>query len=443
MTEGAFVPPSGRVLPRRRSRSASKPKGADAQQKPKRSLLLIIVSVLCAFDIGRFSEWVPGISSLPFAKLLLPLGVLALLTRKDVRRRLKALRAPQGKAFGAFLIVIILSIPTSLWMGGSFAAFIDYSKTAVPPIILFAAAAESLEELSWLLCAYVVAMICLGVALKTGFGSVDSDGRVSISTTYDANDLAMIAVIGFTMASALIRDKRKWLRLLGVVGVVMALVIIVVSTSRGGFIGLGVVVALGLLVYRNSLPRWGKWVLIPGLAIGGMFAPASFWERMQSLGHLHDDYNSSSETGRIAIWTRGLSYFAQRPITGVGFAAYPVAEGDWALANRSGGDQGFKFSVSHNSIVQVAAELGLLGLISWFGMFIPTFTAAATARRLVARGRAPPALRTMGDTLVLSLVGFFVAGFFLSAAYGIAATTLAAFGMAYWGIVRRAAREQV
>jgi putative inorganic carbon (hco3(-)) transporter len=435
-----LVPAQGRAPLRQPGPAkAVDPARAERNAKRARSALLIIVAILCAFDVGRFSEWVPGLGSLPFAKLLLPLGAAALFTRRDVRRRLRVLSTPQGKAFGCFLAVIILSIPTSLWPGGSFGALSDYFRTAVPPLILIAATGESLEELSWVMRAYVFAMCCIGVALKAGFAQVDSDGRVSLSTTYDANDLALIAVVGFPMAASLIREKTLGLRLFGVFGVAMALLIVVVSTSRGGLIGMGVVIAFGLVIYRNSLPGWAKFALIPALIVGGALAPASFWERMSSLGHLNDDYNTSSETGRMAIWTRGMGYYAEHPITGVGFEAYPVAEGDWAAKYRTGGDTGFKFSVSHNSVVQVLAELGTLGFISWLAMFAPTFGAGAKARKLVRRKRAPPALSTTGDTLILSIIGFFVSGFFLSAAYGIAATTLVAFGMAYWGIVKRAA----
>jgi O-antigen ligase len=404
------------------------------------SALIILTSILCVFVVGRYTEWVPGLNRVPFAKALLPAGAFLVLTRPDLRRRLGALESPQAKALGALLVVIMLSIPTSYWPGQSMGGLADFLLAAVPVVLLFAVAGSSLSELTWILRSYVVALITLAVALKTGFAQPDPDGRVYISTTYDANDLALVAIVGLALSFALLREKSRVSKALGAMGVAGALVTVATSGSRGGFLGLAAVIVVGLFGFRRALPRWGKVLLIPALCVGGVLAPSSFWGRISTLTHLNDDYNVNGEVGRVAVWKRGLSYWADQPLTGIGFQAYTTAEGRWAETHRSEGDRGFKYSVAHNSFVEVLAELGTLGFIAWLGMFVPTFTAARKARRLVSLGRAPPALLAMGHTLSLAIVGFFVAGFFVSAAYGIVATVLAGFGMAYSGIVRQAAR---
>lgn len=222
------------------------------------SALLILTSVFCAFMIGRYTEWAPGMSHISFAKVLLPICGVLVLGRTDLRRRMVALRSPQAKALAAFIGVIVLSIPTSYWPGESLAGLIDFLMTAVPAVLLFAVAGSSLNELVWLVQSFVAALITLAVALKGGFATVDFDGRISISTTYDANDLALVAVVGLPLAFALLREKSRLSKAIGGAGVAASILTVVISGSRGGFLALAAVILLGLFRYRYVIPNGGN-----------------------------------------------------------------------------------------------------------------------------------------------------------------------------------------
>jgi O-antigen ligase len=78
---------------------------------------------------------------------------------------------------------------------------------------------------------------------------------------------------------------------------------------------------------------------------------------MISITNLEDDYNTTAETGRKAVWRRGRGYIREKPLLGVGLGNFPIAEGQALEAANSRG----KWSAAHNAYVQAFAELGLPG----------------------------------------------------------------------------------
>jgi len=119
----------------------------------------------------------------------------------------------------------------------------------------------------------------------------------------------------------------------------------------------------------------------------------------------------------MAIWKRGIGYMADRPLTGVGLAAFPTAEGTISpLADRQMFGRGVKWSAAHNSFVQVGAELGVLALVVFTAtVFGALLMMGRLARDALARGDRGIAAFARAQGAVM--VGYLVAGFFLSQAY--------------------------
>jgi O-antigen ligase len=104
-------------------------------------------------------------------------------------------------------------------------------------------------------------------------------------------------------------------------------------------------------------------------------------------------------------------------VTGVGLGAFPVAEGTLSpLAQRQAWGEGVKWSVAHNSFVQVGAELGVAGLLVFVALLITSFVTAMRSAGL-ARTTSDVRAESLARALAVSLVGYAVAGFFLSQAY--------------------------
>jgi O-antigen ligase len=275
-----------------------------------------------------------------------------------------------------------------------------------------------------------IAMIVFGVAmLRLKFsGALYADGRLSSSGTYDPNDVALVAACCFPFSTMLLSDRSRAWRWIGLAGVVMSLMIVVLSASRGGVLALGAVLVFAIFGTRRNLPRRWKTMIIPVTVVAIYFAPPVFIERIATFGDIQTDYNFDSPSGRIEIWKRGYKNFLQHPITGVGTQQFNTADG---LSPERIGSPDQRWATAHNMVVQIAVELGAIGIIAYLAMYGTTYLAARRVRKLARKGHASEELADIAEALQLSLVGFFVAGTFLSAGYSPVTMTLAAFGMIF------------
>jgi O-antigen ligase len=177
-------------------------------------------------------------------------------------------------------------------------------------------------------------------------------------------------------------------------------------------------------------------MLIPGAALLLTLAPPVFWQRLTTLSDVSSDYNLTSDGGRVQIWKRGFRTFLGHPILGIGGGQFASADG--LSPDRVGADDQ-SWHTAHNSIIQIAVELGIVGLIGFFGLHLPTLRAARQARRAAEAGRVSAEMAALGETLFLSILGFQVAGMFLSAGDSYAFFTLGALGMSYTAMLRSGA----
>lgn len=239
-------------------------------------------------------------------------------------------------------------------------------------------------------------------------------GRVSVSWTYDPNDLAMILVMLLPLAVAFLFALRGPVRIAVLVLCGAVLVGILLTGSRGGFLGL-VVVGGYLFFARLPKPDGGlaprfqpaKFIVL-GLAVTVLVAatPATVWERLASIGSLDEDYNATASSGRVAIWSRGIHALVERP-WGYGVAAFEAVEGG----------QGGRYKAAHNIWVEIGVELGIQGAVLLAVVLATALGILREARR--QEPRAPPHHWILPVALGLrgALIGYLVTGFFLSAAY--------------------------
>jgi O-antigen ligase len=199
------------------------------------------------------------------------------------------------------------------------------------------------------------------------------------------------------------------------------------SGSRGGFIALAAVAAYILLRYSAIPVRWR--VSATALVAVVVFATASdhYWQQMGTITS-ENDYNHTSETGRLQIWQRGIAYMMANPLLGVGPDNFPAAEGTLSpLAERQQYGIGVRWNAPHDCFVQIGAETGLPGLALFVAMLVSAF---------VALGRTRAALT---PALTASLLGFVVGGCFLSLAYSEMLYTLVAFAVGLRKVTAHAA----
>jgi O-antigen ligase len=398
----------------------------------KSSVAALLTAVICADTLGRLHEMLPYGDRIPIAKVLLPLGLFAVLAGQGAQRRLRALATPQAIAFMIFCLAIVITIPTSLMRGASFKYMVTFSYTVVPYVVILAAGPATARDLRLICRGIAAAVICVGAVMMLQ-GGYSEGGRISAGGTYDPNDIALVAVVCLPFATSLFRERSWFWRLFGAAAAGAAMLIVVLSASRGGLIAAGVVLLFMIVRARYSLSKTWKLLIVPAAAIALAMAPPVFWARVTTLGDMSSDYNVTSDGGRVQIWKRGFKTFVGHPIVGVGGGQFAVADG--MSPDRVGADDQ-SWHTAHNSIIQIAVELGVVGLIGFFGLHVPTLRAARGARRAAESGRVTPEMAALGETLFLAIIGFQVAGMFLSAGDSYAFFTLGALGMSYTAMLR-------
>jgi hypothetical protein len=164
-----------------------------------------------------------------------------------------------------------------------------------------------------------------------------------------------------------------------------------------------------LLLFKDSDHSWvTKLAIISVLVFFFIqFAPDSYKERISTITS-EQDYNRTVEGGRVALWMNGIQLMLQNPITGVGAGAIETGLGDTFRV----------WKTTHNSFIQIGAELGVGGL----AMFIALLsTSISGSRKYQLQHRCANDLAGeyvwLAKALEVSLLGFCVVGFFLSWAY--------------------------
>jgi O-antigen ligase len=208
-------------------------------------------------------------------------------------------------------------------------------------------------------------------------------GRAIWNKMYqNPNDLGAIALLMLGLALAVATVKTQDVRIRRAAGALVAvtLLIILLTQSRGVFLGLIVGFGIPLLTRLRKRPSGMAPVLIV-LAVIAVLVPGAAWHRIGSVTQLSsvetgvpadkedrpagpedkfEQFASISAHQRFEILKTGLHIFASNPIVGVGIGCYKEANGRFApqLGERD----------AHNTYVSLAAEMGLPGLVLWLGL---------------------------------------------------------------------------
>ena len=395
------------------------PTAAVTQRAPGWDPLLVSVAVYIATSVGRVHQLFPIL--LPFKPALLS-AVMAIglfVLDKGRQRRLALLRSRSTTCLLGLLVWSALSVPAALNQGLAFHSWTDFARTVVMFFVVAGSVrhARGVERLT--LVYFAVTVVYTGVVVSR-FQLGAEDWRLGRLYYYDANDMATLIATAMPLGLYFVLAHRHLvLRLCAGGGLAVLAVGLIRSGSRGGFLALLAVTAFVLLGFTTVPARARVAGLIVILAVAGTTASDRYWTQMQTIIHPHQDYNATSEAGRLKIWQRGIGYMAANPVFGVGMRNFQVAEGTISpLARLQERGIGILWGAAHNSFVQMGAELGVPGLLLFVGLIAGAFR---SLRRVVsARSRAGPTtdeVARLAQTLMAALVAFVVGAFFLSLGY--------------------------
>jgi O-antigen ligase len=346
-------------------------------------------------------EIMPIPSSIPVMKLLAGCILIFWLINIVIHRKRNFVKAPQNILIAAFLVVLMAS--QRIYIQGILYVFSEFSKIVIIYFLLInlITSEKRLKATIWILILCTTYLAIQGILMSRGItiGSVNTriEGRVISSGIFaDPNDLAMTLVVGipfiyhFFFLECLV-IKRALLLVSG--GLILYCILL--TGSRGGMLGLAIV--MYLLLRNKTGTIIGVFLVLICLVGLLSVAPSSTVERI-------NEASLSEGTGydRIVHWYDGWRMFLSNPINGIGMNNYP----EYA--------RGY---VAHNSFVHVAAETGIMGILIWIGLFYFSFKNTLSIESKAGKVEILTSVRKISISIKTSLIGFIVCVFFLSRQY--------------------------
>ena len=212
------------------------------------------------------------------------------------------------------------------------------------------------------------------------------------------NDLALnlVTFLGPTLLFIAL-DRRVRRRLLASACALVMMAAIVCTKSRSGFLGLIAMGAVVLYYCARLKPAVVFAVIVAGLlAVPAM--PQSFWDRMGSITDAETDPTGSREA-RLRLLSQGVEVFTENPLTGIGAGQFKNYNEPGVTIER--------WRVTHDVWLQVAAELGIGGLIAFGFLVVSGYRSCFATMRWIGgakgRRRAPPTTLGKDDRQIISL----------------------------------------
>lgn len=289
------------------------------------------------------------------------------------------------------LALPLLALASSVWSdysAWSARAATQFVATTIVGIVA-GSCIKPRSLLSALLCALtVVAVLSVANGRTEAIGLTGEYALVGLFGSKNYFALCVSVLFLVALMVGLDRQQSKHFRLMGLFAMFAAPVLLKYAKSTGAIVVCLVtaLIMFALHVGYRLLPQFRATLI--GLAalfliLFMIVSTLNIDEFQNVLSYFGKDVTL---TGRTFLWDHALSSIADHPLLGVGYQAYwqpgnPGAEELWLFAGITN-KYGFHF---HNTYLQVAVDLGLVGLV----IFIATIMTMAVRVLVVAVGPRP------------------------------------------------------
>jgi len=364
---------------------------------------------------ARPEDWIPGLASIPLAKIT---GILILLALTFSFSQIRW-HMPQEVVFLALLVLQLwlAALFSPVWRGGAVNVMFDFSKV-LPLVIVIYAAVRSMKRLRTII--FVQAASISVIAIASIVNRHISGGRLqgALSAIYgDPNDLALAIDLSLPLCLVLaLTTVNYWKKITWTVAMLAMIYAVALTASRAGAIALVVAALVCLWRLGVGSRRFYLLLLVPVALIafwllsGNVLRERFNQTSIDSSPNSHGTAAYGSAQQRKELFFQSLRVTVQHPLFGVGPGNFVVVSGVW--------------HVTHNTFTQLSAEGGfpaffLYVLVFWHGL--------ANVRNLRKYQRTGKEIRLFSMALEASLSAFLVGSLFLSDAYQVFTYCLVAY----------------
>lgn len=373
-----------------------------------------MVTLYFLFEYARPQDVIPALAGLRIPLMLtLTLPVIWLVWGDK-----RALKDPLLILYVAFIGLCAVSV---FWAANQFWV-VETTKFMTALLIAGTLPAAGLLNDRRRLSAFFTIWVLIHVFVA--YISATNEGRGAGSFLADENDMALTINMAIPYAYFLMQSRERGLLfkavMIGAIAIMVAAVII--SDSRGGFIGL-VAVTCGILFFTRHRIRNALFIAMVG-GIAFINLPEHYVGEMQTI----TDQNDSTRNERLYSWGLGWRMFLEHPIAGVGASNYPWRISEYeARFGEYTGRRGLGGRVAHSLYFTLIPELGMVGIALFASM---TFMIFRRLRGIVrqedreavrltgSKSRVMPSeAGLLGRAMLVSMFGLFTSGAFISVLY--------------------------
>jgi probable O-glycosylation ligase (exosortase A-associated) len=259
-----------------------------------------------------------------------------------------------------------------------------------------------------------------------GLKYISSGGghRISGLATHvlsDRNELALAFNMLLPLMVYLIGvSKNKWVKLGLSFAIILNIVAIIGTYSRGGFVAL---IIVGGYFWLQSKQKFLYSILILiAISIGSSYAPSSWTNRMDTLETAESD---SSFLGRVLAWKQSILMANDNLLTGGGFKAGQTSYIWWSydaagsfndVIDTSRLDK-VAFKAAHSIYFQVLGDHGYIGLLIFLGIIITAYRKAGRVAKIAKETHQDENIIKLCSLVKVSLVAYCAGGAGVSLAY--------------------------
>lgn len=309
-----------------------------------------------------------------------------------------------------FAVLGFASVPLAISPSEAWA---EFSGTFIRCIVIFVVLVNVVRTEARLKGLFYLALV-VGVWLSVG---AINDYRLGLLTVEgyraagrgsgifgNSNDMALFLVTMVPIAIALLlRARTSVAKVIFGSTALLMIAAIVLTYSRGAFIGL--VVALAFLAWRLGNQRRLEIMIAGFVFVLGflLLAPGGYGLRLASIVIPSLDPVGSADARRGEL-TRSLYVALRHPLLGIGMGNYAP-------------EMSYHGLVTHNSYTQVAAEMGMFALYCYTMFIVVPLRKLARIARETLDVRANSRFYYFAVGLQAALLGYLVCSFFASVAY--------------------------
>jgi probable O-glycosylation ligase (exosortase A-associated) len=319
-------------------------------------------------------------------------------------------RSRQTGLLMALLGAALLSVPFAYWPRGAGMGFIEMLKL-VALYLLIVHLVDSHSRLRiyiWLLSlltVYIAADAYISYLRGAFFFAQGIDravGETSVANNPNQLGTTMAIAIPFFLLLALHRPLRGWRIFFGL-STLLCTVTMMLTGSRASL--LGFVAGMGFLWLTSRRRLLVAALALPLLVASFVALPGQYQTRY---GSMTSERLDGSSQARVDTWVAGLQMAIDRPLFGVGIHCFGTAHAShYSPENRR------NWLESHSLYIQVLAEMGLVGAVTFALLLIEFFRLnRRAARALAGAGERWGLERTVLRGLLVGFVVLIVSGIF-------------------------------